>query len=539
MVPTVDTGNLALLLDENASAFADRPALVLGDRMLTYAELDAAASQVANLLVGRGVARGDRVAVTCPNIPEFTILYFGILKAGAVVVPLNVMLKAEDVAYHLDDAGACLYVCYEGLSDSDLGREGHQGYLDSGCERFILITNGALPADSALAHCDTLAEAMHGLPEEFATVIVRDHDLAVILYTSGTTGRPKGAELCHRNLLSNARATEFLFGLDTRSPDVYLGALPLAHSFGQTVVQNSALCFGSTVVLMPRFDAHQALALMKQHTISFFAGVPTMYWSLLAAAADDVELESLRGNLRIAVSGGAALPYETHRRFQVQFDVTILEGYGLSETAPIASFSRFGVEPRVGSVGTPIPGVDMRLLKVGTWEPFDWTPGAVGEVAIRGPNVMRGYHGREDETRSVLRDGWLRTGDLARRDEQGWYYIVDRVTDVIIRGGYNIYPREVEQVLALHPDVDLVAVVGVQDDRVGEEIKAFVVPAAGAELNPEDIVTWSRRRMPAYKYPRLVQMERELPLTATGKILKRALVTSTTEVWPPTVPGVA
>lgn len=528
MVSTVSTGNLALLLDENASAFADRPALVLGDRMLTYAELDSAASQVAHLLVARGVARGDRVAVTCPNTPEFTILYFGILKAGAVVVPLNVMLKAGDVAYHLDDAGACVYVCYEGLSDSDLGREGHQGYLDSSCSQFILITNGSTPADPVLAHCDTLIEAMHGLPEEFATVNVSDLEVAVILYTSGTTGRPKGAELCHRNMLSNARATEFLFGADSRSPDVYLAALPLAHSFGQTVVQNSALCFGSTVILMSRFDAHEALTLMKRHAVSFFAGVPTMYWSLLAAA-DDVEVASLSGKLRVAVSGGAALPYETHRRFQLQFGVTILEGYGLSETAPIASFSRYGLEPRVGSIGTPIPGVEMRLLKVGTWDPLDWTPESVGEVAIRGPNVMRGYHSREDETRSVLRDGWLRTGDLARRDEHGWYYVVDRVTDVIIRGGYNIYPREVEQVLSLHPGVAVVAVVGVPHDRVGEEIKAVVVPAAGAELDPEDIITWARRQMPAYKYPRLVQLVRELPLTATGKILKRALVADATD----------
>ena len=348
---------------------------------------------------------------------------------------------------------------------------------------------------------------------------------AALLFTSGTTGVPKAAELTHRNLRSNAQAGEVLFGTDSSNPDTYLAMLPLSHSFGQTVVQNTAVAFGATVVLMEHFEAGRALELLERHQVTLLAGVPTMYWSLCSAVTEEPVLASRTATLRMAVSGGASLPHQVHLDAQRLLGVTILEGYGLSETSPIASFSRLGYAPRVGSIGTPIPGVRMELLALDSWEVVTaLDPDEVGEIAVCGPNVMRGYYRDPTATEAVLQDGWLRTGDVGRRDADGWFYVVDRASDVIIRGGYNVYPTEVEAVLWRHPDVDAVAVTGVPDDRLGEEIAAYVVLRPGADMAADDVVSWARERLPAYKYPRRVQFLPRLPVSPTGKVLKRALL---------------
>ena len=521
--------NLAGLLEDSAARYPDRVAIVFpgqaGDTRLTYAQVNGAANQVANLLVSRGIQPGDKVALSCPNLPYFTIVYFGILKAGATVVPLNVLLKGREVAYHLDDSDAKAYFCFQGTPELPIGAEGKAGFDQTdGCEHFFVITADPA-AESPIEGAETMGRAMAQQPPTFDTVETDDDDTAVILYTSGTTGQPKGAELRHRNMRDNALIGTELFGADAERPDTYLCVLPLFHSFGQTVIQNGAFAFGGTVVMLPRFEAGAALALMDREEVTFFAGVPTMYWGLLGALADSqVDVDKIARNLRIAAAGGSALPVEVHKDFEKKFGVTILEGYGLSETSPVASFSIYGQPPRVGSIGVPIPGVEMKLLKPESWEEIEWTPDAIGEIAIKGHNIMKGYYGRPDATEQAIQDGWFRSGDLARRDEDGWYYIVDRSKDMIIRGGFNVYPREVEEVLMTHPDVSLAAVVGVPHESLGEEVKAFVILNPDAKTTPEELVEWSRQEMAAYKYPREVVIVDSLPMTATGKILKRELV---------------
>jgi long-chain acyl-CoA synthetase len=481
---------------------------------------------VANLLVSRGIEPGDKVALSCPNLPYFSIVYWGILKAGATVVPLNVLLKGREVAYHLDDSDAKAYFCFQGTPELPIGQEGHAGFQQaSGCEHIFVIT-ADLAAESPIEGVETFGQALGGQAPTFETVATDEDGTAVILYTSGTTGQPKGAELRHRNIRDNAKLGEELFGSSAESPDTFLCVLPLFHSFGQVVIQNGAAAYGGTVVMLPRFDAGQALELMQSENITFFGGVPTMYWGLLGAlkaAGDTVDVARIRDNLRVAVAGGSALPVEVHKAFEREFGVTILEGYGLSETSPVASFSTYGEDVRVGSIGTPVPGVEMKLIDPDSWDEVEWSEDAVGEIAIKGHNIMKGYYGRPEATEQAIRDGWFRSGDLARRDADGWYYIVDRSKDMIIRGGYNVYPREIEEVLITHPDVSLAAVIGVPHESHGEEIKAFVILNDDAKVTEDELVAWGKEQMAAYKYPRIVEFVPSLPMTATGKILKREL----------------
>lgn len=517
--------NLASLLEDSASRFPDREAIVIGETRLSYAQVNAAANQVANLLTTRGIRPGDKVALTCVNLPQFTIVYFGILKAGGVVVPLNVLLKSREVAYHLADSDAKAYFCFIGTPELPMGAEGHAGFelaaADGEVEHFFMITPGP-EVGAGIDGVETLAEATAGQPITFETVETDEDDTAVILYTSGTTGQPKGAELRHRNMRDNALLGEALFGADAERPDTYLCVLPLFHSFGQSVVQNGAFGYGGTVVMLPRFEPRAALETMQREKVTFFAGVPTMYWGLLGALDDSVDVAAIAAHLRVAVSGGSALPVEVHKEFQQRMGVTILEGYGLSETSPVASFSVLGEPVRVGSIGTPIPGVEMKLIEQDSWDEIA-DPDGVGEIAIKGHNIMAGYYGRPEATEQSVADGWFRSGDLGRKDADGWYYIVDRSKDMIIRGGFNVYPREIEEVLLTHPDVSLAAVIGIPHPSHGEEIKAVVIRRDGAEVTEEELISWGREQMAAYKYPREIQFVSELPMTATGKILKREL----------------
>ncbi|MFL6134174.1 MAG: long-chain-fatty-acid--CoA ligase [Nocardioidaceae bacterium] len=513
--------NLSVFLEDSAGKVPDRDALVLGDTRLTYAQVDAMANQVANLLVSRGIEPGDKVALSCPNLPFFPVIYYGILKAGAVVVPLNVLLKGREIAYHLGDSQAKAHFCFEGTADLPMGTEGYAGFQEAeGCEHFFLITVDPA-ASSPVEGAETLGRALAGQSPVFESVSTSETDTAVILYTSGTTGQPKGAELSHANMVMNALTSNRLFGSLATDHDTHLLTLPLFHSFGQSVNMNAGFSVGATLVLLPRFDAAAAIGLMQRETITFFAGVPTMYWGLLGALTEEVDVDRIAGNLRRAVSGGSAMPVEILRQFRERFHVQVLEGYGLSETSPVATFSDPQRDPRPGSIGVPIWGVQLKLVD-GDWKTVEGAD-EIGEIAIRGHNVMKGYYNRPDATAEVMRDGWFRTGDLARRDDDGFYYIVDRAKDMIIRGGFNVYPREIEEVLLTHEAVSLAAVVGVPHERHGEEIKAYVILNEGAELSPEELVEWSKEQMAAYKYPRIVEISSGLPMTATGKILKREL----------------
>ena len=511
--------NLAVLLEDSARAVPDRDAVVHGATRISYSQLDAAASQVAAGLAARGIGRGDRVALSCPNLPYFPIVYYGILKSGATVVPLNVLLTEREIAYHLDDSAAKAYFCFEGTAELPLGKAGLAAYQRTpGCGNFVLLTADPA-ATSPSAEAETLAEFVHRQPATFLSAPTAETDTAVILYTSGTTGQPKGAELTHSNMVQNALLANRLFGLHPH--DVHLITLPLFHSFGQTVQMNAGFATGATVVLLPRFDAGQALALMEREQVTFFAGVPTMYHALLHCA-DTPDIAAISGRLRVAVSGGAALPAELMRRFEERFGVPILEGYGLSETSPVATFNRVDRPRRPGSIGLPVWGVQVKIIADDGAEAATGEP---GEVAIRGHNVMKGYFRRPEATAEATdAEGWFRTGDIGTLDAEGYLYIVDRKKDMIIRGGFNVYPRELEEVLLTRPGVSLAAVVGVPHASHGEEVKAFVVRVPDAAITEAGLIAWCKQNMAAYKYPRIVEFRDSLPMTATGKILKRELV---------------
>jgi len=513
--------NLSVMLEDSARTVPDRDAVVLGDMRLTYAQVNAAANQVANLLVDIGIQPGDKVALTCPNLPYFPIVYYGILKAGAVVVPLNVLLKAREIQYHLDDSHARAYFCFEGTAELPMGAEGWAAYDQADeCEHFFVITADPAAA-SPIEGAEPFGASMASQAPTFDTVVTVESDTAVILYTSGTTGRPKGAELTHSNMALQCFCNERLFGRHPDGHDVYLLVLPLFHSFGQTVIMNTGFGLGGTLIMLPRFDAAQSLALMQREGVTFFAGVPTMYWGLLSALDETVDVDLLAKNLRMAVAGGSSLPVEIIKDFKERFHVQIREGYGLSETSPVATFSPPGSEPRPGSIGKPIWGVECKLVDPEWKEITDVD--AVGEIAVKGHNIMKGYYNRPEDTAAVMRDGWFRTGDLARKDAEGYYYIVDRAKDMIIRGGFNVYPREVEEVLMTHPAVSLVAVIGVPHESLGEEVKALVIKNADDPTTEDELIAWAHEEMAAFKYPRIVEFRETLPMTATGKILKREL----------------
>ncbi len=512
--------NLATALEHSARTHPDRAALVLGDTRLSYAQVDAAANQVANLLVAQGIQPGDRVALTCPNLPYFPIVYYGILKAGAVVVPLNVLNKGRENAYYLDDSGAKAYFCFQGTPELPMGEQGWAGFTEAqGCEHFFLITADPAAA-SPIEGVGTLGAALAGMSPVFSAAPRVETDTAVILYTSGTTGQAKGAELSHSNLMLNAMVCNQLFE-SKPAQDVHLVTLPLFHSFGSTVQMNAGFATAATLVLLPRFDAAQAIALMLKEEISFFAGVPTMWWGLLNALDQGVDVQRIAGNLRMGVSGGSSLPVEIIKEVKNKLGVTILEGYGLSETSPVATFSDPAREPVPGSIGVPIWGVEVKLI-TDDWQSVEGAD-TIGEIAVRGHNVMTGYLNRPEATAEVIRDGWFRTGDLARRDEAGNYYIVDRSKDMIIRGGFNVYPREVEEVLISHPQVSLAAVIGVPHPSHGEEIKAVVIRVKDATVTEDELLAWGKEQMAGHKYPRIIEFADALPMTATGKILKREM----------------
>jgi len=505
--------NLAVVLRESAKRHPDKTAIIIGDKSLTYAEIHGHAQRFATGLKTAGIQPGDRVALMLPNVPQFTIAYFGILYAGGVVVPLNVLLTADEVAYHLEDSAAAAIVTWDGfLEPSEAGFRANDV-----CHQLIVV-EAAGPGSIDLPEGATSFAAMIGGSEPMDAPTTRmPDDTAVILYTSGTTGRPKGAELTQFNMFFNSQYSRTML-LPMTPDDVALATLPLFHSFGQTVIQNAILGSGGTLVLLPRFDPESAFALMKGHGVTLFAGVPTMYFALLNhPGADSFDSSALK----YCVSGGSAMPVEVMKAFDAKFNVNVLEGYGLSETSPVASFNQLERPKKAGSIGLPIWGVEFRL-EDDNGNVVEGT-GLPGEICIKGHNVMKGYWRRPEVTDEVIKDGWFHSGDVGTIDEDGFYFIVDRKKDMIIRGGYNVYPREIEEVLYGHPAIAEVAVIGVPHPSHGEEVKAVVALKPGQELTEEEVIAFSREHLAAYKYPRSVDFMDALPKGPTGKILKREL----------------
>ncbi|WP_415720757.1 long-chain-fatty-acid--CoA ligase [Photobacterium ganghwense] len=511
--------NLAAALQRNAACKPNQVALVCGETEITYAQFDAIAGKIAHALIQNGIQAGDRVALSCPNLPFFPLVYYGIQKAGAVAVPLNVLLKSREIKYHLEDSKAKFYFCFEGTPDLPMAREGIAafGAVDS-CESMIVMTLDQ--TQHKFEGQPTLNSFIHDV-EPLEDYVQREaDDTCVILYTSGTTGLPKGAELTQNNIVMNAMVAQNIMA--TQGSEVHLITLPLFHTFGQTVHLNAGVLSGAKLVLVPRFEPNHVLELIEKHKVNIFAGVPTMYIGLIHA-----QLNYDVSSLRIAVSGGASLPTEVIRTFESRFNVPILEGYGLSETSPIACFNHLDCERIPGSVGQPVQGVEVRVVDV---EGKTLTIGEEGEIIVRGHNIMKGYLDRPDATEAAIRNGWFYTGDIGRFDESGNMYIVDRVKDMIIRGGFNVYPREIEEVFMAHPSVAMVAVIGIPNEEYGEEIKAYVVLKEGQEIEADELQAWGKAQFAAFKYPRFVEIRKQLPMSATGKILKRELKAEIKEV---------
>jgi long-chain acyl-CoA synthetase len=487
--------NLVEILVTTAERAGNRPALRHGDHTVTYRELDDVSARVAQALWAAGCEPGDRVGLMLPNVPEFPFAYYGALRAGCTVVPMNVMLKQREIAYYLGDPEAKVAIVWHALAN-----QARAGARQAGAQ-LIAVRPGDFGCPAT--------EPTH------AVVPRVGDEVAVILYTSGTTGSPKGAMLTHDNLVHTCHNVGTVLGVGP--DDVTLGTLPLFHSFGQTVALNSAVRVGACLTLIPRFDPTLVLERIERDRVTIFLGVPTMFHALLHSP-DRQRFDT--SSLRICVSGGASIPVEVLSAFEEQFGCVIREGYGLSETGAAGTFNPQG-KRKPGSIGTALPGTEVSVLgRDGAALPA----GEVGEIALRGYHVMKGYWNRDEATGEVLSDdGWLRTGDLGRVDREGYFYIVDRKKDMIIRGGYNVYPREIEEILYEHPAISAAAVLGIPDEAMGEEVGAAVVLKPGYELEPAEIRTFVKQRVAGYKYPRQVWFLDQLPVGPTGKVLKRAI----------------
>jgi long-chain acyl-CoA synthetase len=489
--------NFATQLTTAAAEDGDRPAIKLDDIVLNYSALDAAAARAAGLLRSKGVEPGDRVGMQLPNVPYFPIVYYGALRLGAVVVPLNPLLKAREVEYHLSDSGSKVMIGWH-----DFAEPAEAGAEAAGAEA-IIVKPGEF-------------EELLGSAEAVEDVAEReDEDPAVIIYTSGTTGTPKGATLTNSNLHMGAKVGGEL--VDASPESVAMGTLPLFHVFGMSVMMNVTLVAHGLLTLVPRFEPAQVLEVIERDHVTTFGGVPTMYTALLHHGERDQHDVS---SLDVCVSGGAALPVEVLHGFDEAFGCKVLEGYGLSETTGMGSFNLPDRERKPGSIGVPIGGTEIRLVDD---DDNDVPDGEPGEVVMRGPFVMKGYWDREDATEEVMRGGWFHTGDIATVDEDGYFFIVDRKKDMIIRGGYNVYPRELEEVLYGHPAVREAAVIGVKHDSLGEEVGAAVALKDGESVTTDELRAYMKENVAAYKYPRVVWIVDELPKGPTGKVLKREI----------------
>ena len=483
-----------------------RVALRCDDLQLTFVELDAAAARVATLLADAGIAPGDRVGVMMPNTPAFAVVFYGIIYRGAVAVPMNPLLKRREVIHYLSNSGAKAL-----LASPDCAEEATTGAAEIGARYWFVDDAG-------------LAQLITDLPRQASPVDRDDDDVAVILHTSGTTGKPKGAMLTHSNLSRNTDVFVRTL-IETGPNDVVMGCLPLFHVFGLVLGLNAAVLSGAMLTLIARFDPHKVLEVIERDGVTVFEGVPTMYAALLGVASEATP-ESTR-SLRTCISGGAALPVQVLSDFEKSFACEILEGYGLSESSPAASFNHPHRPRKVGSIGIPIEGVQMRVVDPAGAE---IRQGQAGEVQIRGHNVMKGYWNLPEATQETITSaGWLNTGDVGRVDEDGYFYIVDRTKDLIIRGGYNVYPREIEEVLYEHPAVAEAAVIGIPHDTLGEEVGAAVALKKGATADADELRDYVKAQVAAYKYPRRVWLVDELPKGPTGKVQKRDITVATSE----------
>jgi long-chain acyl-CoA synthetase len=504
--------NLAIMLRESARSFPDKDFLRFAGGSLSYAQADDLSSRVAVSLRGRGLPPGTKVAVQLPNGPEFVLAYFGLLKAGLTMVPVNPLLKRDEIRYHLSDSDAAMLI-HTGSADAAAALAGLPGIASVVVRAATAAPPGSEP-DAAPAG-QPFAELLEAEPDPDIYPGAAD-DTAVLLYTSGTTGRPKGAELSHFQLYMTCTLGGQTFG--TRPDDVTLAVLPLFHVYGLSSILNGATRYGRTLSLLGRFSVQAVLDAIERDQVTIMAGVPTMYHELAEADIAGRDLSSLR----VGSSGGAAIPVSVLQRFEAKYGITVLEGYGLSESASTVTVNPDAASRKFESIGKPLWGVELRIAGPGD-QPLPPGRDHVGEILLRGHNITKGYYKRPEATAEALRNGWFHTGDLGYADEDGFVFVVDRKKDMIIRGGFNVYPREVEELLYQHPAVLEAAVVGRPDSRLGEEITAYLVLRPDADQTAQDVRAWVKERIAPYKYPREVHVVDALPKGPTGKIHKQTL----------------
>lgn len=509
--------NLSDRLKETAAANAEKTAYVFLDQSSSYRELNEAVNKMANSLQSKGVKKGDHIGLLLGNSPHFVITLYAALRVGATAIPINPIYSPDEIAYILRDGDVKVVVALDLLLP--LVEKAHVALPD--VHQYILCetspeTPGKLNSldDSIRQKIISFTEAITPHSASFEGPKLDEEDIAIILYTSGTTGKPKGAMLTHRNVYSNASDTAAYLSISGN--DRVIAALPMFHVFALTVVLNAPLVNGGTILIVPRFSPKDVFEIAKKHKATVFAGVPTMYNFLLQYP--DAEPGDF-ASIRLCISGGASLPVALLHSFEDKFNVRMSEGYGLSEASPVTCFNPLDRERKAGSIGISITNIENKVVnELGEELP----PGEVGELIVRGPNVMKGYYKMPEETEATIKDGWLYTGDLARKDEEGYFFIVDRKKDMIIVGGYNVYPREVEEVLYAHEGIVEAAVVGVPDPNYGEAVQCFVVKKDPA-LTKDDLLAYCLERLAKYKVPTVVEFIEELPKNTTGKILRRAL----------------
>ena len=491
-------------MTNTAARVPDHPAIRFQDQTVTFAEMDHRVDCLATGLARAGLGPGDTCILMMPSSLNWALTYYALAKLGAMVVPVNPLFRSGELKHIFRDSGARAFV-------------GHAQYLAEPAAVLadmpgidIRLADGQAEGGGFTALADLFQDC-----QGFATHPTGDDDAFAIIYTSGTTGLPKGAVLTHQNLISDA---ELVGGLRHTEPhDVVLSVLPLFHIYGQTHALNISVMSGLTIRMWEHFEAEKVLAAIEDEESSIFYAVPTMVNRLVELGGAS---PPRRSSLRFIISGGASLPVEVLRKFEEIYGATIYESYGLTECSPTCVENPYGRDPVPGSIGLPVPGFQAKLVDDNDQEV---EPGQVGELLIKGPAVMKGYLGKPEATAETLRGGWLHTGDLARMDQRGYIFIVDRKKEMIIRGGYNVYPREIEEVLYTHPSVREAAVIGVPHDDWGEEIAAVIALKPGQKVEADDLRSFVRQRVAPYKYPRLIKFIDELPKNATGKILKRGI----------------
>lgn len=510
--------NCSVILDGTAQTAGKQIAIISDGDIWTYERLHKAASRFANALIAAGIQPGDRVLLASPNKPEFVIAFFGILKAGAVVVPINIFSKRSEIAFLLEDTNAFAMICDEGKSSLTLGMEAREAFEKSAsCKHFWSIHHDKKKMQ--IEGQATMSACIKSGSDRFENAQTKPDAIAVILYTSGTTDKPKGVMLTHQNIFTAALTAGRLVNMT--SDDVSLVTLPMFHCYAQTAQLNAGLYHASTLVLLERFDPDQVLYAMQHYNVSLFCGVPTMYWTLLHhEESKKYDLKKIASHLRLGCSGGAAMSAEVLRGIEEKYAFRILEGYGLSETSAMASFNPSHASRKFGSVGLPVWGVEIQIVDQNMNR---ISANETGEIVLRGHPIMKGYYNQPELTEAAFRGGWFHTGDVGTMDEEGYLYIVDRIKEMILRGGFNISPKEIEEVLARHPAISIAAVIGVPDAKYGEEGMAFVVLKKGAKASQEELILWSKREMASHKYPRQMRIVKSLPLSATGKVLKKTL----------------